>query len=116
MFDINIKFIVFTIAIDKDTINSYILSSNQDTISLPSLPLDAEISIENAKKLCFENYVGLKIEWIEHKLIDITRDQNTINIYYTCNIPKESKLINGFFIPTNKALFEPVVQKAARFI
>lgn len=116
MFDIYIKFIVFSIGIENNNISTYVLSSNQENLELPSIKLNTEHSIDLVKKLCFENYVDLKLEWIEHKLIDILKEETNINIYYTCRIPIESKLVNGLFIPINKALFDKTVQKASRYI
>lgn len=116
MFDIEIKFVIFSLDVKDDQIQPQVLSSNKNQFIYPSIKLDSTLALNNAKKLCFENYISLKLEWIEHKLLDIVQENNTISIYYVCNIPIESKLTNGFFIPTHQVIFDPVLQKARSYI
>jgi len=116
MFDIDIKFIVFSLDVKDEQIQPQVLSCSKEKFIYPSLKLDNTVSLDNAKKLCFENYISLKLDWIEHKVLDITQENNTISIYYVCNIPIESKLVNGFFIPTHQVIFDSVLQKARSYI
>lgn len=114
MFDIQIKFIILSIDVKKDSIVHYILSANKDNFDYPSYVLNDKSSINESKKICFENYISLKLEWIEHRILDISQEKNIISIYYLCNVPIESKTVNGFFIPFNQVVFDPILQKAIR--
>lgn len=116
MFNIDIKFIIFSLDVKDEQICPQVLSCNKKEFVYPSFRLNNSISLANAIKLCFENYVSLKLDWIEHKLLDINQENDIISIYYVCNIPIESKLLNGFFIPTHQVIFDSTLQKARSYI
>ena len=116
MFSVNIRFIIFTSEVKDNQLIHKILSSEQDKFTYPTCALENNILIAQAKKICFQNYVDLKLEWIDHRLLDIDQDNSIISIYYVCHIPAESKLVNGFFIPINQIVFDPILQKASRSI
>lgn len=117
MFNVQIRFIIFSIDLNNDKLVHYVLSSNKKTFIYPSYDLSKGVSLIEAKKLCFENYVPLKLEWIEHRLLDIVQENNTIYIYYICSIPIESKIINGDFLPINQIMAaDQILQKGVRTI
>lgn len=114
MFNVNIKFIVMSIDIQDSKLLHYVLSSNKDEFQYPTLNVSENIPILQAKKMCFENYVSLKLEWIEHRLLDIIQENSIISIYYVCTIPIESKIVNGIFMPVNKIVADSILQKGIR--
>jgi hypothetical protein len=116
MFNVQIKFIIFSIDIKDDKLTYYVLSSDKEKFQYPSIDLSTKMPILETKKICFENYVSLKLEWIEHRLLDIVQKTDIISIYYVCTIPIESKVINGIFLPVNQVLSDEVLQKAARTV
>lgn len=116
MFNVQIKFIIFSIDITDDKLVHYVLSSSKDQFNYPSIEVSKDINILSSKKLCFENYISLKLEWIEHRLLDIVQENDIISIYYVCTVPIESKVINGNFLPINKIMVDEVLQKATRTI
>lgn len=116
MYSIEIKNIIFTVGIENNSLIYYILSSNPEGVTIPSILLSNKHSLEQSRKICFENYISLKADWVENKLLDIQQDNNNIIIYYVYTIPIETKVINGKFIPLSKALFDPIINKASRYI
>ena len=56
-------------------------------------------------------------KWIEIRLLDIEKDfeTNTIDVYYVCSIPIESRLKNAYFINNNQTLVSHIIQKASRY-
>lgn len=114
MFNVNVKFIVMSIDIQDNKLVHYVLSSDKEQFQYPTVYASENVSILEAKKMCFENYVSLKIEWIEHRLLDIVQENDIISIYYVCTIPIESKVVNGIFMPVNKIVADSILQKGIR--
>jgi hypothetical protein len=114
MFNADIKFIILSIDIQDSKLVHYVLSSDKNQFQYPSCSISDTISISEAKKICFENYVSLKLEWIEHRLLDVAQEKDIISIYYVCSIPIESKVVNGIFMPINKIVADTILQKGIR--
>lgn len=114
MFNIDIKFIILSIDIQDSKLIHYVLSADKNEFQYPSFRITDKVSILEAKKTCFENYISLKLEWIEHRLLDVGQENDIISIYYVCSIPIESKVVNGVFMPINKIVADNILQKGIR--
>lgn len=116
MFDINVHVIVSSLDIDEnDRIRIVMLSTDKSYFKLPYCKLEiSDLSVEDCAKRCFENYFSIKYDWIEGKLLDITKTDSNINVYFVCSVPKETPT-SGFFFPINQELLDPIIQKAIRY-
>lgn len=100
----------------KNELQSFILSDHRETLVFPSITLESQSNIKQQVKQYFKEYIGLEYDWIEHKLLDIEQDTDNIMVYYCSNIPIETKINNGVFIPTNNYIHKEIVQKAIRYL
>lgn len=118
MFDLKIKLVIASLEINEKTqnIQTVILSEKKDELILPTIHLQSDFSIENQHKQYFKEYTGLEYDWIEHKILDLEQENNTIIMYYCSTIPIETKIYNGFFISSNYGMDKKIIQKAVRYI
>lgn len=118
MFTVKVSFIIMSLSLDteENELRSFILSDTRDSLVFPSVTLDSQKDTKEQIKQYFKDYIGLEYDWIEHKLLDIEQDRDTIIMYYCSNIPIETKINNGIFIPTNHHIHKAVVQKATRYL
>jgi hypothetical protein len=118
MFTVKVSFIIMSLNVDATDkeIRSFILSDSRESLIFPSVILDNQKDIKEQFKHYFKEYIGLEYDWIEHKLLDIEQDTDTIIMYYCSNIPIETKINNGVFIPTNNYIHKEIVQKATRYL
>ena len=116
MFDVYVHVIVTSLDIDEHgRIKIVMLSTDKDYFKLPYAKLEQDnLSIEECAKRCFESYVGIKYDWIDGKLLDITKSDSNINVYFVCSIPKETPT-SAFFFSINQELLDPIIQKAIRY-
>jgi hypothetical protein len=117
MFKININYIIVSLGLNKETnqIEYYVVFTDP-TGKLPSIELIKDQTLLDARGLICKQYLDLELHWIDDQLLDINNDKDTINIYYMCRLPIETKINNGQFFPISSQFFpDPVVQKAIRY-
>jgi hypothetical protein len=69
-------------------------------------------SIEQALEKLFQSHVKLGFGWVKPMLFDVIKQEDNVNIYYTCSIPPETELIDTYYISSNVAIINKEVRKA----
>jgi hypothetical protein len=118
MFKLKIGLVIASLEINEKTqnIQTVILSKKKNELVLPVVELQPDIDIKNQHKQYFKDYTGLDYDWVEHKILDLEQEDNTITMYYCSTIPIETKTNNGFFISSNYGMDKKIIHKAIRLI
>jgi len=98
-----------------------ILSLEKQNLVLPYCLLEENNKDKTLKEIYYNLFslyiLEINPKWIEIRLLDIEKDfeTNTIDVYYVCSIPIESRLKNAYFINNNQTLVSHIIQKASRY-
>lgn len=117
MHNVEICLVIGSLGINKlNKITHYFVSTSDNQLILPSLLLDNNKTLQQTIAECFENITSIKYDWVEFRLLDIEKKIDNIKIYYLCTIPIETSLNNAFFSESDTYIFEPILQKAIRYV
>lgn len=91
-----IKFIV--ISVNLQTGEDYIVSLEEDKCNLPSEAyLGGNKAIEEAFNELYNNILELDLVWTNPQLLTVEHQNDTIIVYYSCMIPSDVVLKNGYY-------------------
>jgi hypothetical protein len=107
----------------------YIVSFNQETaeqcfISLEKdkyVPLFLEIkesikSIQEILEQIFEEHIDLGFGWVNPKLIDANKNQDTVYLAYACSVPPGTTLKNCYYVSKNITIINRIARKALYYV
>jgi hypothetical protein len=81
----------------QDSDGEYHFISEDDTDSIPSMPIDKDFgSIDTILESILSYYIGLPLFNPSYILLDITLKEENINIYYYTFIPSQINLVHGY--------------------
>lgn len=101
----------------------YLLSTNTNSIKLPSINLDKiedknNIDIDFLIKQLYDKYINLDYNWTKPSLLDIDLYQSQedilqTHIYYSCYVPHSTVLLSGNWMIADEILPHSKILKKA---
>lgn len=111
-------------------VNLYVISFNIDLgeqcfVSIENstyVPLKIDIPDKDARSISeilqeiFEQHINLGFGWVNTKLIDCEKNEDSITISYACSIPPGTSLKESFYISKNIAVVNRLARKSLYYV
>jgi hypothetical protein len=88
---VRIKIIVVSINLDKKESSCFTFLDDFLTKSITNKTADINIALKD----CLSSFFEIESDWVKFKIVDVEKEDNYINIYYTCLIPQSLTIKKG---------------------
>lgn len=115
MFNLQLRF--YIVSFDQTASEQCFISIEKDKY----VPLFLEIkestkSIQEILEQIFEQHIDLGFGWVNPKLIDANKDQNTVYLAYACSVPPGTTLKNCYYVSKNITIIDRLARKALYYV
>lgn len=103
---------LYILIFNKHTLEHDIVSLSKNFLSIPSVELTSENSLQNSLSVLFESCVDLSAAYAKYKLYDAEIINETLVLSYMCLLPFSTTIKNSHLIPAKEyANYSPNLQK-----
>jgi hypothetical protein len=108
---------LFISSFDLEKNERFVLSDTEEKY----LPLSIELqdyhkTVRDALKELFQSIVMIDFDWVNILLIDVIKENDSINIHYACAVPPETEIKKGCAISTHLAVINKIARKSLSYV
>jgi hypothetical protein len=108
---------LFISSFDLEKNERFILSTTEEKYIPLSIELqDYHKTVRDALRELFESTVVIDFEWINPLLVDVLKEDDSINIHYACTIPPETEIKQGSRISVHLAIINKIARKSLSYV
>ena len=103
---------LYVLILNKHTLEHDIVSLSKSSLSIPSVNLTSENSLQDSLSILFESCVDLSAAYAKYKLYDAEIINETLILSYMCLLPFSTTIKNSHLMPAKQyANYSPNLQK-----
>lgn len=99
---------------DLKTGEHYVVSLNKDSLELPYISLDENLTIPQILIKLIELHIDLDSSWVVPVLMSTLAENDSITILYKCIIPLDTELKNTYWLPIWKCVNNILTREIVR--
>lgn len=103
---------LYILILNKKTLEHDIVSTNRESLNIPSIDVSTDSTIKNLLSKLFESHIDMSAEYAKYKLYDAEIVGDSLVLSYACFLPFATQIKNSYLLNSKQyAHYSPNLQK-----